>query len=291
MKRLLIQLSLFALIITSCELYEQDEYREKYFVESYLVEGEPLPRIRLTTTASFDTEYIPSENYVTGANVLVHLLDDNDERVATYVYREPSNIGVYVTYRNEVIVQSERTYELEITFPDSDDTISARTTVPGEFELLSSGKDTLLYQSSEQFTATYSASYYPGRQSYYIFATRALDPENYSLTPFWKMADNEQSSLTLINSGIINEDNYQVDDQELILRFPWLGIAYYGPNEIITYAIDDNIYDFYRSQSVQLGGSTLSPGEIPNIIYNIEGGIGLFGSMAGAKVRVFVDEP
>ena len=279
------------LLLLSCDLYDQDEYVEQYFVESYLIEGESLPRVRLTTTATFDTAYIPSENAVSGATVLIHLLDEHAERTATYTYREPANNGVYISNQPQVRVQGRRTYELEITFSDSDDIITAQTTVPSGFQLLRSDRDTVVYQSDEQLSATYSPSYYPGRQGYFIIAARALDPLNYPLTSFWEMADVEHSSLTLINSGIVNEENYQIHDDELTVRFPWLGIAYYGPNELITYAIDDNVYDFYRSQSVQLGGSTLSPGEIPNIIYNIDGGIGLFGSMAGASVYVYVEQP
>jgi hypothetical protein len=49
------------------------------------------------------------------------------------------------------------------------------------------------------------------------------------------------------------------------------------------------MYDFLRSQDVQTGGSTLSPGEIQNIRYNINGGIGIFGSMAADTNRVFIE--
>jgi len=51
------------------------------------------------------------------------------------------------------------------------------------------------------------------------------------------------------------------------------------------------MYDFLRSQSVQTGGSTLSPGEIQNIDYNVEGGIGIFGSMASDTIAVNILEP
>ncbi len=49
-----------------------------------------------------------------------------------------------------------------------------------------------------------------------------------------------------------------------------------------------NMYDFYRSRDIQGGGSTLSPGEFQNVIYNIDGGIGVFGSMASDTVLVTV---
>ena len=42
-----------------------------------------------------------------------------------------------------------------------------------------------------------------------------------------------------------------------------VAIIFYGPNRIFANALDDNLYDYIRSQSIQQGGSTFSPGEIP----------------------------
>ena len=53
-------------------------------------------------------------------------------------------------------------------------------------------------------------------------------------------------------------------------------------------AVDDNLFDFIRSQSVQQGGSTLAPGEIPNVLDHIEGGTGIFGSLARVSHETFV---
>lgn len=278
------------LATANCDVYEQEEYEEQYVVESYLIAGEPLPQVRITTTSPFDQEYLPVEVSVSDANVTITLQDEDETPQDIYEYSE-TRPGIYEMPQNNTLVTDQRTYKLKITFPDSDHIITSKTTVPEIFETLSQDSDSVVYQSDVQLQASFSKSFYPNRQSYYIFATQALEPDNYETTPFWKMADSETSSLTVINSGIINEENYTVDGDKLTLRYPWLGFAYFGPNKITTYAIDDNVYDFYRSQSVQLGGSTLSPGEIPNIIYNMDGAIGIFGSMSGASIQIFIKEP
>ncbi|HBQ58078.1 MAG TPA: hypothetical protein DD671_00195, partial [Balneolaceae bacterium] len=104
----------------------------------------------------------------------------------------------------------------------------------------------------------------------------------------------EEDLILLSNnsSGIINEANFQ-DNQDgtITLSYPWIGIAFYGVNNIVANAIDDNVYDFVRSQQVQLGGSMLSPGEIQNVIYHVEGGLGVFGSLATDTVTTFVSQP
>lgn len=69
---------------------------------------------------------------------------------------------------------------------------------------------------------------------------------------------------------------------------PGLAISFYGPNRIIANAIDDNLYDFVRSQSIQQGGSTFSPGEIPNPLERIVGAHGVFGSYARISHEFFV---
>jgi hypothetical protein len=55
--------------------------------------------------------------------------------------------------------------------------------------------------------------------------------------------------------------------------------------------VDDNIFDFVRSHTVQQGGSTLSPGEIPNVLDRVEGGTGIFGSSAQITYETFVKRP
>ena len=83
------------------------------------------------------------------------------------------------------------------------------------------------------------------------------------------------------SSGLINEGNFEInDDQTILLRFPWIGVAFFGENAVVINSVDSNLADLARSEELQLGGSTLPPGEIPNLIYNVEGGIGVFGSIA-----------
>lgn len=72
------------------------------------------------------------------------------------------------------------------------------------------------------------------------------------------------------------------------VEFPWLGILFFGLNEIRVQAVDENLYDFIRSQIVQQGGSTLPPGETPNVLEHVDGARGVFGSYASVSTAVFV---
>ena len=183
--------------------------------------------------------------------------------------------------------------------PSTNDVISATTVVPDTFRLVDATLDEEIFQSAEQLELTVTRSSSPGRdQNYYIFVTEAFDVREEQLTPLAAaIFDREDGEVTLDDlrvggSPIFNEDNYDVNaDGTLTIRFPWLAITFYGPNKIIANALDDNLYDFVRSQSVQQGGSTFSPGEIPNPLEHVNGAHGVFGSYARATFEVFVKRP
>lgn len=293
-------ISLFALFLgflfVSCELYQQDEYQEYYVVESYLVANRALPGVRLTRTLPFEQTYKIEEAAISDAEIRIHLLDENNTIERTYTYQNvPTNTqSFYRTVSQDEVIPG-RTYRLEINFPDNNNRITATTRVPGAFQITGSLADTVFYQSQEQITTTTTLTDNPNRQTYFVFSVIAGNPVEENLTPFYRdlvvEQDEDLEDFRINSSGIINEENYDVDENgRITLRVPWLAIAFYENNVIVANTIDDNLYDFIRSQEVQTGGgpSTLPPGEIQNIIYNVEGGIGIFGSLASDSNRVYI---
>ncbi len=282
----------FLLVLSGCNMYPQDSYVQQYVVEAYMVADAPLPVVKLSHTLPATEKYSFSKVAVNGANVLIKLLPEQNEPGDVYTYAMKDH-GVY-TPVNNVTVLPRRKYELEVTFPGHSDSITATTIVPDTFKTVGTVPDSVLYQSSNQLEVKTTQSFYPGRQNIFIFTVIANDPVEDNLTPFY--LDQVQSNKNLyvsdyaINaSGIVNQSNYTVNpDGTISLQIPWIGFAFYGGNELVLNVIDDNIYDYYRSQSVQTGGSTLPPGQIQNIINHVKGGIGVFGSMATDSVHVFL---
>jgi hypothetical protein len=286
------------LITCSCELYEQDEYEEYYVVESYLVAGSELPQVRLSKTTNIDETYDFNNDAVRDASVQINLLADDSTVTETYSYQElghnTNQSGIYLPV-SDVRVQPERLYQLHIMHEDNE--ITSTTFVPGDFETVNELQDRYVYQGNEQVEIeTTPSAYITDRQTYYIFTINTASPEKEALTPFYlDLVENQDAELEdfyINSSGIINEKNYDKNETGTItLRVPWLAIAYFGENDVIVNTIDDNMYDFLRSQDVQTGGTTLSPGEIQNIQYNVNGGIGIFGSMASDTNRVDIVRP
>ena len=227
------------LIVGGCDLYPQDDYKEFYVVESYLVADMELPALYLSTTAPVSSEYNFEDTAISAAIVEVRLLQTGIgsaiEQTFTYQLDSP---GVFVSTVAHNVLPT-RTYQLHITIPSTSEEIIGHTTIPDSFTAANTIPNSVEYQSENQIEVVIPASNSNARQNYFIFTTLALEASVENFTPV------------------------------------------YG----------DFIYDFLRSQSVQLGGSSISPGEIPNVIYNIEGGIGVFGSIAADTIQTNITRP
>jgi hypothetical protein len=292
---IILMLISLAIVLVSCEITNQDEYTEYVVVEAYAVANRPLPHVQVSKTTPVVEFYDAANNVLMLAIVQITLLDENggDEMVFPYRFSLTDG-GVFVPVNTEYIVEPRRSYRLDVTFNDRSEVIRAVTTVPDTFDVISEVPERVVYQSENQLEITISQAQRLGSQNIFVFSSVALEPEEQNLTPFYKASvedeDLELEDVIITSSGLINEGNFDLNpDGTITLRFPWIGVAFYGENLVVTSLVDRNINDLIRSQQVQLGGSTLSPGEIPNLIYNVEGGIGVFGSISTDTVKtVFV---
>lgn len=289
---------IIALLLAGCESYNQDDYQEYIVVEGYAVAGQSLPEIRLSTTSPADAEYSFEGNFIRNAVVLVTLLDENGEPEEVFEYAESTEEpGIYNPLLLSYRVEELRTYRLDIVFSDRDDQISAKTTVPDQVQIVNEIPESVVYQSENQLEIILAEPEQTNGQNIFVFNTISLEPAIENLTPFYfSIIEDEEdvdiSEYVRNSSGLINEGNFDpLPDGTILLRYPWIGVAFYGQNLVVTLSVDKNLSDVIRSQDVQLGGSTLSPGEIPNLLYNIEGGIGVFGSLSADTVTTGFSRP
>ncbi len=278
-------------LLAGCDSTSPSDHVPEVVVEAYLLVGERLPEVRVSRSTDVDEVYVFEENAIGNATVRILLLAADGSTDVVYNYSVLSDTpGVYVPFLADDVLP-ERTYRLEIQVPGEAQLVTAETLVPGAFELVQANADTIVYQGASQLELDVTRSVYPGRQSIYIFSTESLQPVADLLTPFYRdvAGDNEEdiASLRITNSPLINEANYDVNpDGTLTIKLPWIAVAFFGENRLTASALDDNLYDFIRTQTVQQGGSTLSPGEIPNVIERIDGGTGVFGSYARSSFVV-----
>lgn len=268
-----------------------------YVVESYQEVGQPIGSVRLSRTGAINEYYSAGERAVDGATVRIRLLSESGGVEETFpMAGSPGEPGVYRTSADHLVLPL-RVYRLEIELPQSAGTMSSETLTPGDFQIVRDGLKEVVYQRKPQFELGLTKSVYPGRQTVFVFSVEGLDAHIETLTPFYEDLiepdndgdEDELDEYRIVQSPPVNEENYDYEpDGTLTISLPWLAVAFYGPNRVMVSAIDDNLYDFLRSYDVQQGGSTLSPGEIPNVIEHVEGGIGVFGSFARVKSETTV---
>ena len=277
-------------MITGCDSTGSGFHQPEIVVEAYLVAGDTLPRLRVSRSVTVNRRYDFTGNAVTGAEVTISRLADDGSVLESHAFGDVDEFpGIYAPLTN-TIVEPLTTYEL--TVRSVGQTVTATTLVPGLFELVRTNADTVIYQSEDQFEVDLTRSDYPTRQNVFIFSTESLNPQYDLLTPFFRDISDEDDveDLRITQSPLINESNYDLnDDGTITVRLPWLAVAFYGPNRLTASAVDDNMFDFLRSYFVQQGGSTFSPGEIPNVLDHVENGTGVFGSISRSNFTVFIE--
>lgn len=292
-------------LIAGCDSNNTSDHNPEVVVESYLVANQNIPPIRLTWTAPIDARYDATSLAIRNADVSVRLLGANGTTQSTFSFaHDASNPGVYNPDVSHLILPT-RTYRLEVDVPENAEGVSAETTVPGAFEITGVSAETVVYQGPVRYEVDVTRSATDRDQSVFVFSVEALEPDLGEMTPLYldtiyEIADGDtydpdtldfsEVEPFLINaSPPLNEANYQNNAEgNVTVRLPWFAIVFYGEHLVSTSAIDDAIYDFMRFQQVQQGGSTLSPGEIPNVLDHVTGGRGVFGSMATVSARMFV---
>ena len=284
-------LSFLLLLLTACESYFQDDFEEVVVIESYLVANRSLPVVTVSKILPADVEYSLRDAAITDANVFITLIDENGDPVEIFPYfLSSSNLGEYTPVDPSHVVLPTQRYRLDVSFNSRNEIVSATTTVPDQLNVTNQVESEVVYQSEEQLEIVLSPTVQTQAQKFFVFDTISLEPDESNLTPFYSAAvSNGNAALSDFvknSSGLINEGNFMISqDGSISLNFPWIGAAFYGDNLIVTNSVDTALSEFVRSQDVQLGGSTLSPGEIPNLVYNIEGGIGIFGSISSDTVQ------
>lgn len=291
------------LAFLGCDTVDPSSFEREIVVEAYLVAGESLDDVRLTYTVPIEDEYDPDSLGVTGADVRIELLSEEGEVEESYPYLAlPVAGGRYVLDTQKLDLEGRdtdppvlplRSYRLVVRPPESDLTITSVTTVPDTFQVVHASSDSVVYRSDEPLIMQVSSSTYPGRQNIFVLTTTALEPSVSGLTPFaeavYENGDVTIAELSENASPPLNEENFdRQSDGSLQAQYPWLGVSFFGRNRVTLRTLDDNLYDFIRSQGVQQGGSTLPPGEIPNVLEHVNGARGIFGSVAEESLEFVV---
>ena len=308
---------LIAALVAGCDGFTDDGFAPELVVSASVGAGEPLPAVYLSETSPLLEAYDPEAVAVRGAEVALALLAADGSAEATYAYRAGDAPGQYVPADEGALGLPERTYRLSVSAGDR--RLTATATVPPALEVVAPPAPSVVFGTGQGPELVVTRTSTDTRRTAFIASTRALAPHafvevpgedggdprfrsvptgsTFGLTPtyarFLDCAPAEDDPAAVVCGGdprenalsgsspVINEDGY-VDrgDGTVLVQVPYLAFGFYGPVRITLTSVDAALEAFVESQAIQGGGSTLSPGEIPNVTTNVEGGRGVFGAYA-----------
>ena len=312
--RRLLSFALLALAVAAsgCDGFADDDFTPRLVVSATLGAGEGLPPIALSRTSPLFDVYDPEAVAVTGAAVTVTLLSPDGADEAAYAYVPGETPGQYVP-ASDATVLARRRYRLDVVA--GDERLTAETTVPPALAIVEGPPAETVYGTGQGPEVRITQTSTTERQTAFVASVRALAPipfeevvvdgdtlyrgvpsaETFGLTPVFErflgcdtaddgaiFCDIDPAEEAVIGtSPVINEASYiDLGDGTVLVQVPYLAFGFYGPARLSLTSLDPVLEAFVESQLVQGGGSTLSPGEIPNVTTNVEGGLGLFGSYA-----------
>ncbi len=282
------------LIILGCDSADFSVLDNEVVVELILIANEPLPHARVSKFSPADEPGNFASLAIRNAQVILSL-----KETEFLMEPVPGKPGLYQYFGPEHITQPSARYDLRVTLPGDEATITGFTNVPSSVKILNASRETGTYLSDEQLTLIIV----PGRgsdqsQTSFTLVTEALDVKEGGMVPTVSGMLEDDDELTLEDfrisgSPIITEGNFtRFPDGTIMLIYPWIGVNFYGRNIIYINALDGNLADFVQSAELQQGGNgTFGPGVIPNVIPSLSGAHGVFGSVARDQVRFTVFPP
>jgi hypothetical protein len=255
---------LIPLLLAGCkEPTSPNEYRNELVVYGFLITGRTIDTITVRRTARIDEFYTPEAVAISNALVVVSGNGTSDT-----LHHDPAAPGRYhsVNLRNRI--EPAKTYTLTVIAPGHP-TITGSTTVP-DFIQLTNRADIprqMKYLDGSIRLEWNTNNHYAD----YLFSVTSLDSPAVKIDRINPHADTTKlPEKTTFQFGLYGMDHTVV---------PWFSFNYYGRNSIAISAIDSNYYDFIRQTIVE--GT-----DIREIRFNLQGGIGVFGSAATDSIVI-----
>ncbi len=262
-------------------------------IDATLLVDQPLPDLFVWRTLAPHGEYSRQRAAVTDARVAVGAAG------AAWSYRaDPDSAGRYLPPPDAPQVQPQREYQLEVT--STLGTARARTLTPARLTLHSAvvlDAATLTVQRHLRVLPLTDHQAWLAAENQIRFREGVVEirvvPEPgrfYQLALF----NLEEDSEFLIDEGFLGEDSADAFNRagasppvratDGRVRLPWFAIAFAGRHVARVYSIDRNWYDYARSTVPGGAFGELAGDGFERPLFNVDGGIGLFGSASVVDV-------
>ena len=268
-------------------------------VDALLLVDQPLPPIYLRRTLAPNASYNAEKTGVNNANITVI---QGDHR---FTYQAvPDTPGHYLPPLNPPLVHPQTVYHLDIKADGS--VLTATTTTPARLTI---DRAVLLDKETLSVVRQLKTFKEVGEEAYTTPENRLVHLDG--LVELWLAPINPIAyQLALINietdSAFLFDTDFLQDDAQDdferqgasppldILdgraRLPWFAVSFSGRHLFKVFALEQNWFDYARSnpENSFLGGG-LAGDNFERPIFNIKGGIGLFGAASADSIGFYVE--
>ncbi len=264
------------LFFAGCEESDSSFTYEKKVVVTGLIEGgRSVDSIRLVYTGDPAKFYDPNDYAIPDAEVII---TGKDIAFVDTLKHDPSKPGRYYSADTSNIIKPTHSYRLTVRTTDGK-FLSAETTVPDTFHMTYSSLtdrtviryDPLAPVNKFEWSASrLHGTYLPTISSLDSGAARI--PRSF----FNDTTSNPPPDKIGYRVGLPKE--------QTSTELPWIVLGYYGTTRFDVFAVDEN-YNNFLNQFVAAQG-----GELREIRYNVQGGLGFFGARTQAfgGIQVYI---
>lgn len=273
------------LVFTGCEDPVPTDYIQEYVFTGYLIVDEPIQGLTLTRTQAPLDSFVYANAAVREAQIRIW----SDQDTFDLVFEEPDSdtaVGAYGFPDKSVLVQPGVTYHMEARIGDGT-VLTAETTTPERIDWIQSPRDTLQYPkdtltlpSPDSLKLIWTRS--PGITEYLI-SVKALDTLGYGeyLTPATEEQNRRIERFFEDNAPRYNDIIRWGFLQNTQVNVVWVAFKWFGLHDVTVYAPDAAMLEWFKQ--LQFGGN-----QYQELLGNVDGGIGVFGSASTAGKTVFM---
>ncbi len=263
-------------------------------LDATLIVDRPLPAIFVRRSIAIDQPYSQAAAAVTGATVEIET-----PQGSVFYSDDPDSAGRYLPPADSPIVRASTRYRLRVDSADRH--ASAETVTPEKIEITEAllldevtlePVRTLLTFAAAGWEELFGA---PENQIPYLEGLPELRFDQVEVPAYQVgVLPLDPEAEPVIDLSFLDEETLEevyeqarsgAESPPMIiedgrLKMPWFAIVFGGPHLVKLFAVDENWFDYIRSNGVDTdnrwGGLAGDAFERP--IFHVEGGIGLFGS-------------
>ncbi|MBL7999683.1 MAG: DUF4249 family protein [Candidatus Kapabacteria bacterium] len=280
-------------IISCGDAVITDDYVQQNVISSLLMVGDTIKGIQVFSSQPLNKPYSIRESMITNAEV--SLTDSATANRIPLTYRTTDTTGAGEYYSAQgVLVQPKTTYLLQVKFADGS-VATGRTVTPDSLSWVRPPKpvaqfptDTLNLPSVDSLKIEWKLK--SGLQSEYLLAVRCFDTLNYGSLRTPPTTELNARTPTLINrfGGEGNPEYFEKTSWGFLVNTQvpvvWNAFKWYGSHEIVIYAPDKNMAEWFKLNQFQGAEKRYDPNQ-----GSINGNaVGVCGSASLVRGPMFV---